>query len=356
MFEYILNKAEVVRNINYLLIPVNQFELSEEGVKNFNKVYFDIKKNCKNFSKIVRTPSGSISINKRNFRPYMWDVRELKSCVEITVIAGFSGMFRVQLRSGKKDHDDFKIWGRTAFAEFKKLCKKHNIDLKKFYIDNGFEVKQQIQKPFICFEKECYEAMTFEHVHHIDLNSSYMSGIAKTFPELFPVIKEAYDLRKDETKNSIYKAILTHTCGFMQSSQIKYSLSHMSKAAIDFNNEMILNIRQKMIEQGFKPILYNTDGIWYTHHDGIQYHDENEGKELGQWKNDHTNCIFQALSPGKYHYIENGVCETVLRGQTRLDKMKDRSKWTWKDLYDVKNTEIMYVKFDEEEGATFFYE
>lgn len=354
MFEYIERKAETVRNVNYLLIPVTRFDLTEEGIEQFNKVYFDIKKSCEDFRRIVRTPSGGISISKVNFRPHMWDVRKLNSCVEITVIAGFNGMFRIQLRTGKVTDKD-KVWGRTAFAEFRKVCKEHNIELEDYYIDNGKEVKQTIQKPIITFEKPYYEGMTLEHVHHLDLNSSYMSGIAKAFPALQPAIQQIFNMRKDPAKSDMYKAILTHTYGFMQSSQIGFRLAHMSKEALDFNNKMVLEIRDNMIKQGFKPVLYNTDGIWYTHPEGKIYHDDHEGKDLGQWKNDHIDCTFEALSPGKYHFIENGVCKTVLRGHTRLDKMKSREEWTWEDLYDTKNVEVMYVEFDEEKGATYYY-
>ena len=347
-----LKKAETIRNLNYMLIPVNSYAMNEGGVSAFNEIYFYIKEHCKDFRKIVRTPSGGISIKKGNFRPHMYDIRTLKSCIEITVIAGFEGMFRIQLRTGVIDNkENTNISGHKAFWQFKQICKEHNINLDDFAITNGEEIKKSIPKAPIAFEKPYYQKMTLEHVHHLDLNSSYMAGIAEAQPELKSVIEQIYKARKEDEVN---KAILTHTFGYMQSSCVKYKWSHLSKAAIEFNNREINRIRNNLLAQGFKPILYNTDGIWYTHAEGKVYHDEFEGKNLGQWKNDHVDCTFEAISEGKYHFIENGVVKTVMRGSTRLDKFKERDDWTWEDLYST-DAVIAKVIFNEEEGAKIIY-
>ena len=84
-------------------------------------------------------------------------------------------------------------------------------------------------------------------------------------------------------------------------------------------------------------ISYNTDGVWY---DGEIYHGEGEGPNLGQWSNDHVNCMFRAKSAGAYEFIEDGKYYPVVRGQTTLDAIKPRSSWEWGDIY--KSTSLQY--------------
>ena len=129
----------------------------------------------------------------------------------------------------------------------------------------------------------------------------------------------------------------------------------MSKAGIDYNNKRLEELTQALLENGFMILSYNTDGIWYTHPEGKVYHDSEEGKELGQWKNDHINCKFQAQSCAAYHFIENDKCTTVLSGMTRLDRVKPREEWAWDDLYS-KDTKVAKIIFERHKGAKFIYE
>ena len=93
------------------------------------------------------------------------------------------------------------------------------------------------------------------------------------------------------------------------------------------------------------PVLTNVDGIWYYSNKG-PYHDNEEGTELCQWKNDHLDCKFLMTSRGSYQYVENGVCKTVLRGTTNLDKVKKREDWAFGDIRRL-NGKAFY-EFDEE--------
>ena len=79
-------------------------------------------------------------------------------------------------------------------------------------------------------------------------------------------------------------------------------------------------------------IARSTDCIWY---EGEIYHGEGEGKALGEWSNDHTNCTFRAKSKGVYEYIENGKYTVVARGYYELDKIKPRDLWSWGDIYNT---------------------
>lgn len=77
-------------------------------------------------------------------------------------------------------------------------------------------------------------------------------------------------------------------------------------------------------------LLYNTDGIWYC---GDVYHGEGEGKRLGEWENDHINCMFRAKSAGSYEFVEDGKYYPVVRGRTNLDLITPRENWKWGDIF-----------------------
>lgn len=346
-----VRKSKLTIKPNYLQIPVTTFDMNEGGVTDFNMLVDYLNREyCVGFNKIVRTSSGGISVERSNFRLPMWDTRTLNSCVELTVLGG-DGFFRAQLRTKSKKDNKF-LSGRLCFIALKSMLRENGIILENYAISNGKEVKDTIPKPKICLYRQTFKDKIFDNVHHIDLNSSYFSGIADAFPEFRPTIEHIYSLRK---KNSKYKEILNRTQGFMQSKMVGFKYAHISKAGIVSNCERIDRLSDALISQGFIILMYNTDGIWYTHPDGKMYHDDNEGTALGQWKHDHVNCKFQAKSDGAYHFIENGKCYTKLRGTTLLDKTKPRDEWTWEDLYS-KDQQVIKVSYNDEEGAKIRYE
>lgn len=251
-----------------------------------------------------------------------------------------------------KEKDD--ISGHTAMYHFEKCCQKYGIDLESMAVDRdtGLEIKNSMEKAMIKMEDDKYLGKTLYNAHHIDLNTSYMSGIAKAFPELAEPIKEIYANRKTPGKDKYYKAILTHSFGFFQSQYCKinnkcypYGLSHLSKAAIEYNNNYIRTLASRLKKSGREVIAYNTDGIWYT---GEIYHGAGEGTELGQWKNDHTDCILRFKSKGAYEFMELDQYTPVVRGLTKLDAIKPRSEWEWGDVMNCGN--VYTYKFDEEKG------
>lgn len=344
-----IKKTPISLKPNYYHIPVTAYSFTEEGVEKFNEIYLYLDEYCKDFNPIKRTKSKGISID--HIRLPQWDVRALKSCVELTVLC-IEGMFRIQLRTSATDEDKRVISGSKCFKIFKSICDKFNINLEEFAVENGKEYKDQIVQPPIRLYKQWYKDRVFYHVHHIDLNSSYFAGIAEAYPGLKEPIEYIYSMRK---QNQIYKDILTHTQGYMQSEMVNYRFANLSKAGIDSNNRKIHDLSNQLISRGFVILAYNTDGIWYTHPEGKEYHDEYEGTGLGQWKHDHLDTTWQAKSNGAYHYLEHGICTTVLRGRTRLDRVKKREDWTWDDLYNA-DTEVMKVKFLEHKGAWIVYE
>ena len=104
----------------------------------------------------------------------------------------------------------------------------------------------------------------------------------------------------------------------------------------------------RLITSGRTILGFNTDGIWYQ---GDIYHGEGEGDKLGEWSNDHINCLFRSKSNGAYEFIENGQYNAVVRGNTSFDAIEpDRSKWTWGDIY---KSNVLTYTFDEKIGVVY---
>ena len=182
-----------------------------------------------------------------------------------------------------------------------------------------------------------YADKIFKNAHHIDFHSSFPSGLVNTHSEFKPVIEKLYNGRK---RHPEYKYILNSTIGYMQSIPCcKAAWAQLSRDAINDNNKRIDELAEKLIKSGRTILAFNTDGIWYT---GDIYHDENEGNNICQWHNDHKDCIIRFKSAGAYEFIENDIYTPVIRGRTLLDNIKDRSQWTWGDIF---NKETLIKKF-----------
>ena len=321
----------LTRKPNFMLIPVNTINMDSDGIKEFNELYLELKKS--DLGTIIRSPSGGISYKTI---PPAWDIRNTTTVVELTIIYG--QMYRIQIRNEKMNNNPFKIKGRQAFRKFKELLLEDGIDLDKYAIDNGPEVKATIEKPFIKLESNSFINRTFRNVNHIDFHNSYPAGLVNTHPEFRKVIEELYNKRKE---NEIYKAILNLSIGFMQSEACcNARWAHLTRDAIADNNKRILDMAKRLEETNHVILSYNTDGIWYI---GDIYHGEGEGPRLGEWHNDHINTTWRAKSAGAYEFIEDGKYHPVLRGRTKLDEIKPRSEWKWGDIYNIDCNIIKYV-------------
>ena len=333
-----IKKGKISLRPNFKLIPANAVNQDEEGAEIFNKYVNHCKRN--NYSHIIRTKSGGISYETI---PPAYDVRYTKSIVELTVIDE-TGCYRLQFRNTTNilTNEDKQIYGSKAFIEFKKILKTHNINLDDYAIDNGEEVKNEIEKYNISMESAFYLNRIIKNAHHIDFHSSFPAGLVNTHPEFKEAITEIYKNRK---VNEINKFILNSSIGYMQSVKCcKAKWAHLSRDAINDNNERIRELASRLRRAGCIILAYNTDGIWYT---GKIYHGIGEGKELGQWENDHTNCTIRFKSQGSYEYIENGKYTPVVRGATTLDKIKPRDQWEWGDIFNIAATPIKFYLKDE---------
>lgn len=324
-----MKKIELNTKPNIFKIPVNQFKMNDEGMK----IYNDELDKCKGYNKIIWTPKGGINATKTIFPAY--DIRSTTSCVELIVLDN-TGMFRIQFRnSGEKEKK--ALSGHTCFLKFRKLCEKYDIDLNNYAVDNGEEIKKDIEKYIIKLGNTGFCDATFENAHHIDFHSSFPSGLVLTHPEFRPVIEELYNGRKE---NPEYKLILNSTIGYMQSlpcCKAKWAL--LAKDAINNNNERLRNLAQELMNNGRMVLAYNTDGIWYT---GDIYHGKDEGTTIGTWLNDHINTKIRFKSAGSYEFIEDGIYNPVVRGHTRLDEIKSRNEWTWGDIYQINAIPVKY--------------
>lgn len=333
-----LNNVDIRKDLNYFKIPITVVDQTTAGVKQFNDIYLWLKDS--DFNYIVRTPSGGISIDRKNFKPPMWDYREISAGIEITLVT-VTNAYRIQYRKGDTQIvNDRVLSGRKAFSIFRAICERTGIDLEKYAVENGFEIKKTIPSPLIWADRMLLNE-TFSNVHHIDLHAAYPSGLAITHPEFRPLIEMLYHNRKtDATK----KDVLNYTVGMMQSRIIGAVFAQLSKDAIIWAKEKVLEIAAKVKENNGVILLYNTDGFWYQ---GDIYHGEGEGLGLGEWSNDHCDCIFRMASKGKYEYIENGVYKPVVRGKTSYDDILPRAEWNWGDIY---NCSCAVAEFDEELG------
>ena len=338
-------------------IPITIFDLNDDGMKAFNEVYNYIKSD-KDLTLIVRTPGGYISKDRRYFLPPMYDVRSSKSGVEITLLLE-EGCWRFQFRYNFKKEAE-AMAGKEAFQRFtSKLKSISNIDIWDYKTADGIEYKRNNAPTYIIDVDESLnrptnsidEALTWENVHHLDFHNSFPAGLANTCPEFRKTIEFFYNNRKSHPE---YKGVLNSLIGVMWSEHFYGAcFSPLAIAAINDNNNRLMEITKRLEESDRVPLLWNTDGIWYA---GDVYHGEGEGNNLGEWENDYINCKLRIKSKGAYEFMGTEIktgeikYKPVIRGQTNLDKIKPRESWQWGDIFS-KEAVVNEYGFNEEIGV-----
>lgn len=336
-------KPTILYEHNQYFIEPKLYRFNDSDVNEFNMIMRSLRES--DLNTLQRTPTSTIKQCINNC--YAYDIEITKSYSRVTVIIG-SKHWCFKIGGGIDHEDDGRAMsGSRAFQEFRRLCEKEGINLEDYYIANGKEVKNQIEKRLIYFKDE-FKYRVIEGVHHIDLNASYPSGLIKYHPEFTPVIVNLYKRRKTSQKA---KTVLVAAIGYMQSRYLGYKLAHLARDANNDNNEVIRELTTRLQSKGYIIIGYNTDGIWY--YGGEPYHGVGEGHRLGEWKNDHINCKFRAKSDGAYEFIEDGHYNVVYRGSTNLDSTKSRSDWEWGDIF---KTSIIQYKYDKDKGEFVNYE
>ena len=320
-------------HMNYLNFPRIAWKFTDENVEKFNKQVGYFK--SIGLPKIKRTPRGSI---KRCSFGYSWDVQRIgNSGIELTVTTWWS-TYRLALTNNvDEDGGATKITGSKAYVTMRNEFKKDGIDLESYAVENGKEIKKaEIEPPMIMATENLEFGKTYENVSHLDFHSSYPGGLARLHPEMRKTIERIYEKRKSSDKDSELKLALDASIGFFQSQYCMigkhgYALANLSRDAVNDNNERIRRVTKELIESGRTPLLYNTDGIWYT---GEPLETgEDYGPGVGRWENDHLALRFRAKSKGSYEYIDEDGYHPVVRGRTTYDEIKPRSEWTWGDIF-----------------------
>ena len=277
-------------------------------------------------NRIQRTESGAIVKRDIHLLSGAWDCRKIVTAANVfkgVIITVILNNYVFVFKCGAFSVDKSTLTGRKAFEKFLKRCTNHGIRLDDYKITNGKEVKEQIEPPYI----EAFKLnKKLEHVHHLDLVSAWPSGVCKDFPEFYSIFSE---LREKD------KLIGDMALGFCQSQYCGYAYAHLAKAGINNCNAQIRELMVNLIKNKFEVIGLNTDGIWYrdkTDQNRI-YHDENEGTKLGQWKTDHKDTTYYALSRGQYYFIEDGKLNIHARGFYPYELIKPRDEWTEEDFY-----------------------
>ena len=337
---------------NKLLFPKNY--LSMDQLDEFNKIYHFCQKN---YHEVDPTSSGAIPYNHKVRHVQRFCVVKSKVGFELVIMA-LEGCFRIIIRNGKLKNDNV-ITGSKAIKEIFKTAEEFKvIDTFKAHVstkEDGLAIKQEIESPIIKCIKEEYKGQEFENCHHIDFNSSYASRIVEQYPELKPMYEYLYSKRKEN--DGYFKHCLTNSIGMMQSKHCidietgfknsPYQLAHFSKIAINGNNNKIYEYLMLLSISGRKPLMVNTDGIWYQ---GEIYHDKFEGQNICQWKNDHKNCKLYIKSNGAYQFIEDGKINSVVRGYTALDAIKPREQWGWREIDNY--NQVFTYEFEKDKGIT----
>lgn len=325
--------------VNLVKFPLIHKPVTRENVALFNAMLDYIREDRASgaiWYPLEKTKSGGVSVKGlRGRKAYgLW---QANGRFELVMIASVRGMYHFVL--GRANKDSSEPTGRESYRLFEDICSMMNIDLAAHAIPNGKDVKLTIPKPIIRLGEfaERYglvgKGANIPHVHHLDLNSSHMAGVAEANPDLRPAIEHIYAQRK---KNKMYKSVLTHAYGFFQSQWCNlgghgYSLANLSKDALEFTNRMVTTLAERFTAAGAKILLYNTDGFWFVG-DPLEIPGL-YGNDLGQYKFDHVDCLFNVKSKGCYQYIENGKYEPVYRGTSTYEAIVPRSEWIWDDIY-----------------------
>lgn len=317
-------------------------------LENFNKLYKLLKKS--KLRKIIRTEKGNII--KSNFLQLFgsWDIQKVitkqgifKGVILTVILKNTLFIFKSGSFGTNKNKE---LTGKKAFSWFLKYLKEDNIDINNYAIDNGADVKLQIESPII---ENCIIYQKLTNVNHLDFNSAWASKVVKKYPEF----KNAF-YRLYHEKNKEYPSIVL---GYMQSEYCNYKFTHLSKIGVNDTNKEIKSMVSRLFKTGYEIVGINTDGIWYRDLTGKNriYHDENEGTEFGQWRTDHINCEFMAYSDGQYWFKENGVFYPKARGFYSYELIKPREQWDEND-FDKAMSSISNITWDDEEGFIFDFD
>lgn len=318
---------------NVLNVECNECSsCDEESVEKWNHLYRLLRGHV---HKGTVTKSNGIAQNSHT--TYVNQYVLIKSKDILYIDMQHDLMVRAAFVGLRKGVGNITISGGDAYKALVSKFKEYGIDIKNYAVskEEGLKIKSEIVHPAIDLCNPLVDCGPLNiiwsgDVHHIDLNSAYAAGIVDSFPELRDPYEEIYRKRKE--KDGYYKSVLAQSQGYFQSPYINYRYAKLAKAGINWTRKRIDELTEKLIASGRRPIVRNTDGIWYQ---GEIYHDADEGTELGQWKTDHKNCCFCVKSRGCYQFIEDNQVHTVYRGV----KKEITDPWKFGEIFDPKHAD-----------------
>lgn len=308
--------------------------------RDINDLYFILKTSLDH--KIIWTEKGCIARDLDNALG-VYDVHIVKNSAN-NVIKGI--IFTIILNNtvwvikcGRlTNREDNTMSGKKAFAILKKELEKDGVKLSDYEEEDGIEYKEQIDDyPImnVVLKRE------IEHVNHIDLNQAWPSALAAAMPEF------------EKTFARLDKKVLNSALGYCQSKYCGYRLSRLPMIGINDTNKVIDDLTDKLVDNDFLVVGYNTDGIWYIDrlHQNRLYHDDNEGKGLHHWKHDWVDVKFYAQSNGQYYFIpKSGKIEYRLRGYYQYETIKPREEWDTTDDFFKAIASAVEVTWDDKRG------
>lgn len=347
-------------------IPMNSIQLNDDGVDEFNAIY----RYCsRRYMQVEPTPSGGIPFNSYVKYHDRFCVVVKKASFEI-IIASRDGCYRFVIKS-TRENKETRDSGVAATRNIYKIAKDLGIDLTKYETPGDTEerkaVKNEIKKAHIELLANNVVGKVLHNCFHIDINSAYGAKIGEKYPELLPIYEKVYNDRlkakneHDDYYNSKLKSVLTNSTGCYQSefcpdfndprSRKPYAFTNLAKAAVNGCREEIEYLIEEGRRQGFIPILTNTDGIYFMSLiPGRVFKSPKLGDGLGQYKIDFEGDMI-IKSKGSYQLrFKDGHIKTVVRGQTQLDKVKDRSQWYFGEILEDNVCSLKIYSFDKKEG------
>ena len=220
---------------NLFKLKKEEVAFDEDGCKLFNTLSLLLGE--ADFAEIDRTRSGGISVKHLRYPAYDIEINPKSFIAQIITITGY-GMWRFKWGYAK----DSPCGGREGYNFFRDLCEDHGVYLEKYFENDkkkAKEVKESIVWPKVDFymgNRNHNIGKLLEGVHHLDLNSSYMSGLVHEMPEFREPVEELYKKKKEAPKGSkekeLYKAYLVVPTGYFQSQYFGYKLSHLSKISM----------------------------------------------------------------------------------------------------------------------------
>lgn len=326
-----------LKEINYLKLSSNYVSFDV-----FNAFCEDLVNRMKDYpySPFTATRSGGISKKSTSDGPYRYILRSNRTSLVEIIVRDERGTTRVMYRNALKekqvvnqDKQEMKVLsGKKALGILIDELKKDNIDLYDYQISKeeglAIHTKDKIMNPRLIKVLDDNDIdKVLENCHHLDLNSAYPAGLAINYPEFNTTLTRLYNKRKDIPE---YKQVLNLSIGVMESKITGFKWNHLAYKSHEWTNNQIYIMMSLIERRGGRPILLNTDGIWYQSDLPINI---NESGELGGWKHDHKQCKLRVKSSGSYEFIENSVYTPVQRGFTLLDRSKPRELWQWGDIY-----------------------